>query len=134
MKYGVDTSILLRFLTEEPADLSEIVLARLQEIWMSGGVCEVCDLVLSETYYALQHSYKVPKVDALTALKALTANPGFEFSDAAVTALSTPNLAKANPGFLDRVIHGTYITSDNSTMLTCEKDAKKLPNVEVLKV
>ena len=39
------------------------------------------------------------------------------------------SLATAKPGFLDRVIHGTYVPDDKSVPLTCEKDARKLMGV-----
>ena len=93
----------------------------------------MCDLVVSETYFALQHSYGLTKGLALGALAKLAAHPGFRLSRQAVASLRTPNLAKASPGFLDRIIHATYVTSEDSVMLTCEKDAKRLANVEVIK-
>lgn len=135
MNYGVDTSVLLRVLTGQPADLAQKVRERLTVLWRSGVKCHVCDVVLSEAYYALQHSYGISKEKAIQALKKLSENPGFKFSDAACTTLKTPNLAKANPGFIDRVIHGTYVPDADGehVMLTCERDAKKLVDVEVIR-
>ena len=133
MRYGVDTSIVLRVLTGKPESLALVVRARLEELWLDGVVLDVCDLVVSETYFALQHSYCLSKESALNALAKLSVHPGFRLSSHAIAALQTPNLATAKPGFLDRVIHGTYVTDDESVMLTCEKDARKLAGVEVVK-
>ena len=133
MRYGVDTSIVLRVLTGKPESLAAIVRTRLEELWLDGAVLNVCDLVVSETYFALQHSYQLSKESALKALAKLSVHPGFRLSSHAIAALQTPNLATAKPGFLDRVIHGTYVTDDESVMLTCEKDARKLAGVEVVK-
>ena len=133
MKYGVDTSIVLRVLTGMPETLAAAVRARLESLWMDGVVLEVCDLVVSEVYFGLQHSYRLSKEDSLNALTKLSVHPGFRVSRQVKAALQTPNLAKASPGFLDRVIHGVYVTDDNSMVLTCEKDAKRLANVEVIK-
>ena len=133
MRYGVDTSIVLRVLTGKPESLALVVRARLEELWLDGVVLDVCDLVVSETYFALQHSYRLSKERALNALVKLSVHPGFRLSSHAIAALQTPNLATAKPGFLDRVIHGTYVTDDESVMLTCEKDARKLAGVEVVK-
>ena len=135
MTYGVDTSVLLRVLTGQPVALAQKVRARLKDLWRSGVQCGVCDVVVSEAYYALQHSYGISKEKAILALKQLAENPGFKFSDAACAALATPNLAKASPGFIDRVIHGTYVPDADGEhmMLTCERDAKKLGAVEVIR-
>ena len=133
MRYGVDTSIVLRVLTGKPESLALVVRARLEELWLDGVVLDVCDLVVSETYFALQHSYCLSKARALNALVKLSVHPGFRLSSHAIAALQTPNLATAKPGFLDRVIHGTYVTDAESVMLTCEKDARKLAGVEVVK-
>lgn len=135
MTYGVDTSVLLRVLMGQPVALAQKVRARLKDLWRSGVKCSVCDVVVSEAYYALQHSYGISKERAILALKRLSENPGFKFSDAACAALATPNLAKASPGFIDRVIHGTYVPDADGEhmMLTCERDAKKLGAVEVIR-
>ena len=133
MRYGVDTSVVLRVLTGKPESLAAVVRTRLEGLWLDGAVLDVCDLVVSETYFALQHSYCLSKARALNALVKLSVHPGFRLSSHAIAALQTPNLATAKPGFLDRVIHGTYVTDDESVMLTCEKDARKLAGVEVVK-
>ncbi len=133
MRYGVDTSIVLRVLTGKPESLAAVVRTRLEGLWLDGVVLDVCDLVVAETYFALQHSYRLSKESALNALVRLSVHPGFRLSSHAITALQTPNLATAKPGFLDRVIHGTYVIDDESVMLTCEKDARKLTGVEVVK-
>ena len=133
MRYGADTSIILRVLTGQPSSLAAIVRKRLESLWLSGEILDVCDLVVSETYFALQHSYGLTKDSALNALLKLSAHPGFRLSDQVAAALRTENLARAKPGFLDRVIHGTYVTGGDSVMLTCEKGSRKLANVEVIK-
>ena len=73
------------------------------------------------------------KESALNALLKLSAHPGFRLSNQVVAALRTENLARAKPGFLDRVIHGTYVAGGDSVMLPCEKDSRKLANAEVIK-
>ena len=133
MRYGADTSIILRVLTGLPSSLAATVRARLESLWLAGEILDVCDLVVSETYFALQHSYGLTKDSALNALSKLSVHPGFRLSNQVVSALRTENLARAKPGFLDRVIHGTYVSGGDSVMLTCEKDSRKLASVEVIK-
>lgn len=64
MRYGVDTSIVLRVLTGKPESLAAVVRTRLEGLWLDGAVLDVCDLVVSETYFALQHSYRLSKESA----------------------------------------------------------------------
>ena len=86
MRYGVDTSIVLRVLTGKPESLALVVRARLEELWLDGVVLDVCDLVVSETYFALQHSYCLSKESALNALAKLSVHPGFRLSSHAIAA------------------------------------------------
>lgn len=45
--------------------------------------------------------------------------------------LALPNLASAKPGFVDRLIHAASQTA-NTTLVTFEKAAAKLPDTLVL--
>ncbi|AWI09727.1 hypothetical protein [Ereboglobus luteus] len=101
------------------------------DIINSGGHCAVSDLVVTKTYFALQHHYKLPKSEAISALAAMSVENGFVFSPAAVTLLQKHNLGRANPGFADRLIHAEYHAS-SFPMLSCELTAAKLPQVEVI--
>lgn len=132
MTYGLDTSVVLRILTNSPLKLATNVIVRIHRMQLAGDRFYMSDLVLSETYFALQDHYKIEKGAALGALKALCEHPGFEVSPAAQEALSTPNLAKANPGFVDRMIHGEYLDKGFRTF-SCEKSFARLPLTEVIK-
>jgi len=64
-------------------------------------------------------------------LAAFLAEAGITALGSAPSVLATPNLATANPGFVDRLIHAEY-TAKAGSMLTFEKKAARLPSVEVL--
>jgi hypothetical protein len=129
---GLDTSVVLRLLTGEPRELALRVVNRVMATTQSGGLCTVSDLVATESYYALQHHYKLPKADALSTLAALGAGEGIRFSEAAGSVLRTKGLAQANPGFADRLIHAGYRQSGYG-MLTCEHAATSFEGAEVIK-
>lgn len=105
MNYGADTSIVLRVLTGQPESLAMSVRTRLETLWLDGAILDVCDLVVSEAYFALQHSYGLSKEDALDALVKLAAHPGFRLSRQAVASLRTPNLAKVSRDFSTQDSH-----------------------------
>jgi predicted nucleic-acid-binding protein len=132
MKVGLDTSVLLRLLIGEPKRQAERAWRSMVEARSAGDETVVSDLVVSETYFALQHHYGVPKAKALEQLRAL-----FDFGQVsslgcAAEVLKTPGLENAKPGFVDRLIHGGYVVGDVDRVLTFEKAAGKLGGVRVL--
>ena len=133
MTYGCDTSFLMRILTNHPGSLAAKVIAETDKRIQSGDVFEISDLTLSEAYFSFQASYGVSKVDALALLKRISEAAGFTVSDHARGILALPNLATAKPGFVDRLIHGTYFSEGNKTV-ACEKSFRKLPLTEVFSV
>jgi len=133
MTYGCDTSFLMRILTNHPPPLATKVIVEAYRRVQDGHLFEISDLTLSEAYYSLQASYGVSKADALTLLKKISEARGFVVSNHAKKALALANLAKASPGFVDRLIHGEYFEQSKTTV-SCEKSFKKLPLSEVVAV
>jgi predicted nucleic-acid-binding protein len=127
----LDTSVLLRLLVGEPEKQAKIAEETLDEFCKSGKKVFVSDLVLCETYFALQFHYKVPKKEAIVVLKNLSQSEEIECSTIARSVLTQTNLHSANPGFVDRLIHAQY-EATGAPMLTFEKASKKLLNTRVL--
>lgn len=128
---GLDTSVVLRLLVWEPVDQAERAKAFLDELFRKGKQAAISDLVASEVYFALQYHYSVPKADALKALKTLFDSGEFVATGEVVEVLRTKNLATANPGFVDRLIHRSY-SGDGASMATFEIKAAKLESVRLL--
>ena len=131
MKYGLDTSAILRIITSEPYPLAEKVQSRVAEIIAAGGEFVISELPASEAYYSLQHFYGRTKEEAIMALRALAEEDGISFSPEAAAALATPDAWKANPGFVDRMIVNGYSARGHVT-LSCEKDFRRLDLTEVI--
>ena len=131
MNAGLDTSVVLRLLTGTPEDLAQCALAEMQQRIARGDTLFVSDLVVTEAYFALQHHYGMPKAEALALLADFLHERGVTAMGAALAVLATPNLATANPGFVDRLIHAEY-RRHAGEMLTCEKAAGRLPGARVL--
>ena len=129
MDWGLDTSALLRIATQQPADLAASVTDRIQSILDGGATVCVSDLVVFEAYYALQHSYHATKAEAITAILAISRQPGFKFSETAISALSRPNADRMSPGLIDRMIAGEYAAC-GLRVLSCEKDFRRLEGAE----
>ena len=104
--YSLDSSFVIRLLTRDPFPLFERATAFLHQ-WEEGSPGYlVTDLVLAETYFALQHHYSFSKVDALSSLLALSRYPAICVTPHANGILALPKLSTAKPGFVDRLIHG----------------------------
>lgn len=127
---GVDTSFVLRLLVGEPQAQALAAVAELDRLSAEGKQIAVSDLVVAETYFALQYHYKVPKKEALKTLKEFLGAAEVKPLGSALHVLSEPDLSRANPGFVDRLIHADYL-AHTSGMLSFEKAAKKLPATNV---
>jgi predicted nucleic acid-binding protein len=131
MKWGLDTSFIMRLLTGDPPDQSQAAAAWLVELRSRGERPLVSDLVVAETYFALQSSYQVPKAEAIAALRDFLNSGDVEAAGAAAEVLRTPGLATVKPGLVDRLIHGAY-ADQQASLITFEKAAGKLPKARVL--
>ena len=128
---GIDTSIVLRLLTGEPESQFKDTVTFLDSLLKSGKTAAVSDLVVSETYFALQYHYDLPKAKALDTLRSFLESDEIECLGVADSVLEQPDLANSNPGFVDRLIHGEYAESCEG-MATFEKSARKLANTQIL--
>ena len=129
-RIGADTSFLLRLLIGEPKAQAEAAVKELDQRFAKGERLAVSDLVVAETYFALQHHYEVPKQEALDTLKEFLEAPEIVALGVTQTVLAESKLRHANPGFVDRLIHADYLAS-TAGMLSFEKAARKLPKTQV---
>lgn len=126
-RYGIDTSILVRLATGEPAqDFEKIVAALTQLVEVEHVALFSSHMVIGEAYIALQHHYGVDKSSAKAALRSvLTSGLVAPWGgDPVLDALAT----NRGCGQLDRLIALQYGTEDLST-LTLDRKMAALPNV-----
>ena len=129
---GIDTSILVRLATGEPAQDFEKVLAALTQLVEVEHIALFAShMVIGEAYVALQHHYGVGKPDAKAALRSvLTSGLVAPWGgDPVLDALSTHR----GCGLLDRLIALQYGADDLGT-LTLDRKMAALPNVTRLTV
>lgn len=132
MKYHLDTSVVLRLLVNDPPALHELALEFLDSASAAGSQILVSDLVVSETYFALQHHYKGSKATAIESLRRLFAGHEICSSGHASEVLKLPGLANSKPGFVDRLLHADAVHSQ-CQWVTFEKSAVKFPQTVILK-
>ena len=132
MRVGLDTSVLLRLLTGEPERLAAVAARRVEDSLRAGDTVLVSDLVVSEAYFALQHHFGLSKAQAIEVLREFLRESGALAVGSADGILAMPNLAVAQPGLVDRLIHAEYLRVAE-LMLTFEKSAARLAGARVLR-
>ena len=131
MTFGLDTSVVLRLLTGQPQDLAARALTRYQDGIAAGDDFCVSDVVAADAYFALQQHYRKTKEEALAALKGFSSGEGISFSPNFAASINTPDIHKANPGFVDRMLVSGYREKGQIT-LSCEKSFRRLVDTEVI--
>ena len=129
-RFGIDTSILVRLATGDPADGYEHCVRELTAL-VERADAEVLasNQVIGEAYIALQHHYGVPKADARAALISVLKSGLVAPSNGAgtLTALET----RTGCGLLDRLIADDYRRAGLST-LTLDRKMAALPDARRL--
>ena len=124
---GIDTSILVRLATGEPApDFERVAAILTHRVEVDHDALFASHMVIGEAYVALQHHYAVSKLDAKAALRSVLSSGLVAPSggDAVLEALAS----KRGCGLLDRLIALQYGDDELST-LTLDRKMAALPNV-----
>jgi predicted nucleic acid-binding protein len=128
---GLDTSVVIRLLVGEPEEQARRAWEFLAECEANGARAHVSGLVVSEAFFVLQHHYQVPLAVTLEQLAGLLDDPRVSADPVAAEVLRTPGLARAKPGFVDRLIHQQY-RGEGRTLITFDKTAARLPGSRLL--
>ena len=124
-RYGIDTSVLVRLATGDPErDYLATLKALTRLVESDNAEIFASNQVIGEAYIALQHHYRVPKVEARAALVSVLE------SGLVSPANGPPVIAdlttSSGCGLLDRLIVGDYTRQGLGT-LTNDKRMAKLP-------
>ena len=135
MTHGLDTSVVVRIISGLPEGAAENVGERIAAEIAEGNdfaVSALVTLLLPQSVKgALQHHYAFTKEEALQSLLAFSRTDGIRVAGSIRATLASPNLAKANPGFVDRMIVGEYATTGSDTY-SCEKSFRRLAGTVVI--
>ena len=122
LSIGLDTSVVLRLLTGQPAADARLARARIERAHAAAEVVLVTDLVLAEAYFALHYHYGQSKEEARSQLRRM-AGSGIVtvVPPEAVTALD-PALGA---GLADRLIHARH-RAEGAITLTFDRKMSAL--------
>ena len=120
--YGIDTSVLVRLLTGEPASAYGYCVESLKHLVHDEGVdVFVSNQVIGEAYVTVQHHYRVSHVDAKDGLMRVLQS-GLVRPLNGRQALQAIK-AKGGPGLFDRLIADDYIQRGIETLTLDRKMA-----------
>lgn len=129
MTVGLDTSVVLRLLTGEPAPQADAA----RRLFESGdGRAAVSDLVVGESYFALRYHYKVPRTEAVRQLLALLEDPRILATGTAAATLRQMLTSRSPVGVMDRLIHADF-QRDGFDTVTFDRDFAHLAGVRLVK-
>jgi predicted nucleic acid-binding protein len=123
--YGIDTSILLRLVTGDPAASYQLCVTKLSA-WVNDDGHEIfaSNQVIGEAYIALQHHYGVGKRDARTGLISVLTSGLVAPLNGKVTLTALE--LEGGCGLIDRLIAEDYSYRQLQT-LTLDKKMGSLP-------
>ena len=78
---GIDTNILVRYLTNDNEEQSQKVLNLLEQYSGTESSVYINNIVLCEVVWVLEAAYKYPKQDITHALKLILQTPEFSFDN-----------------------------------------------------
>ena len=128
-RYGIDTSVLVRLITDQPAENTAYCVQQLIALFEAGAEVFASNQVIGEAYVAVQHHYGVSKTDARTALLgALRSGLVAPLNGRSVIVALQ---ASGGPGLFDRLVADDYSRLDLE-VLALDRKMAGLPDVRRL--
>lgn len=127
MSAGLDTSVIVRLLVNEPVEAARVAREFVAEASAEAPLL-VSDLAIAESYHVLKHFYGIDEPDARSALLQLVTDDRIQASVEAVHALER---AGREPGLVDRLLQGQY-NRDGAQTVTFDRRMARLANTRLL--
>ena len=124
-RYLVDTNILLRFLSGEPAAQAAAARKLFERAAKGEVILEVPTLIIAEAYYTLVSFYEVERKVAAGKLSALLQQHGVKVPDASLVQTTLGWLQTSNVGFSDAYL-AAAASEERVTVASFDADFDKL--------
>lgn len=127
MTAGLDTSVIVRLLVNEPPEAARIAREFVATASEEAPIL-IADFAIAESYFALQAHYGIAEADARSALLQLVHDRRIAASPEATRALEQAGRA---PGLVDRLLHAQYQRAGAETV-TFDRALGRLPGTRRL--
>jgi predicted nucleic acid-binding protein len=128
-RYLVDTNILLRFLSGEPAGQAAAAKRLFASAATGEVVLDVSPVIVAETVYTLLSFYGVERKEAVGKLLPLLRQPGLKVRDGAQVFSALDRLRAANVGFADAFLAAGG-AQEGVAIASFDRDLDKFQDVE----
>lgn len=129
----LDANILLRYLTDEPRELADRAVAILEQAEDQATALIVAPLTLAEVIYVLESVYRWPRIDIAQRLVSLISESSLVFIDEATVVQSlTWYRDRAGLDFADAYVAALAIERGHATVISFDRDLKRLPGITVV--
>jgi len=128
-RYLVDTNILLRFLSGEPARQAMAAKKLFADAAAGEVVLDISPVIVAETIYTLLSFYGVERKEAAGKLLMLLRQPGLKIRDAAQVFSALERLGTTQPGFADAFLAAGG-AQENVAVASFDRDLDKFPDIK----
>ena len=126
MMIGLDTNVVVRFLTNDDVKQANAVKARLRSVGDSGDKAYFSKISMLETVWVLSSVYEFEDEIILDGLDHFAQLPMIALEDPDLLARLKGLYSKKGPGLADQLILADYVFNGCSTVITFDKRAKML--------
>lgn len=129
----LDANILLRYLTDEPRKLADRVVAILEQAENQRTALVVAPLTLAEVIYVLESVYHWSRTDiAERLLSLISASVLVILEEATIVQSLAWYRDRAGLDFADAYIAALALERGHSTVISFDRDLKRLPGITVV--
>ena len=129
---GIDTNVLVRLLLDDDPAQSARIDTWLASLPATVGQVHIADVVLAAATWTLASAYQQPKPELLKALRALLAEPMFNFENRAAVTAAADQFQAATCGFPDCLIVAKNQAMGCEATVTFDKRLRRLGGVALL--
>jgi uncharacterized protein len=127
-----DTNIFLRYLTNEPPDLSKKVSKFFNEMELGKYRLFVCNLVVSELVYVLEKVFEIPKKEICEKVKILMLKKNIVLENSQIIFRALDIYRDFNINFVDAYIYSHSNKNGIKKYFTFDNHFKKFNNIELV--
>lgn len=123
---GIDTNVLVRYLTEDDETQSVKAIELIDKYTGTNGAIFINNIVVCELIWVLERGYKYSKEEVITVLKSILTTVEFCFEDHKILWVSATEYAVSAGDFADILIGQLNSQNDCTQTFTFEKKASGL--------
>lgn len=125
----IDANVILRYLTNEPADMAERASVLFDDVAAGQTTIIVEDIVLAEVVWTLRSYYHVEKRDIADQLASLIADVHVQNLDKPSLALALSIYRQHNLGFADALLAARALTHGDAELISFDRGIDRVPGI-----